>query len=122
MTGNEVYERAVLLLGLEERDAADYRGLALGCLNQMLADCLEEHNALCEASGGSGFAQAPVLCALTDEIPYREKLVSTCFPYRLAALLIAGEDRKEYSRLTQDYEERLQRCSPCCLTEVQVSV
>ncbi|MDO5548287.1 MAG: hypothetical protein Q4F79_07345 [Eubacteriales bacterium] len=119
MTGREVYQRAVALLGQEETDVGYYPALALVCLNQMLADCLGEQNALDQAFGKHSFVTAPELLELEDEVPYHERMVSECFPYRLAALLVAGEDRKEYNRLTQEYEERLAKYSPCCLIEMR---
>ena len=39
-----------------------------------------------------------------------------------AALLIAGENRREYSRLSQEYEQRIADFEPCRITEMQVSV
>lgn len=122
MTGREVYQRAVALLGQEERDVAYFQPLALACLNQMLADCLGEQNALCEVQRRHGFVTAPELLTLEDEIPYAERMVGECFPYGLAAMLIAGEDRREYNRLIQEYEERLNKYRPCCLTEMKVMV
>ena len=60
--------------------------------------------------------------AVSEVFGYDERMVSTCFPYRLAALLIAGENRREYSRLSQEYEQRIADFEPCRITEMQVSV
>ena len=122
MTGRDVYRRATALLGQEERDVEYYAPLALVCLHQMLADCLWQENALSQAAHRAGYAAAPELLTLEDEIPYDERMVSTCFPYRLGALLIAGENRREYSRLTQEYEARIADFEPCRITEMRVNV
>lgn len=122
MTGRDVYRRAAALLGQEERDAAYFEPIALSCLNQMLADCLWQENALCKAFHRAPYHAPPELLSLEDEVPYDERMVSTCFPYRLAALLIAGENRREYSRLSQEYEQRIANFEPCRITEMQVSV
>ena len=113
MTGTELYTRAIALLGLRESEVKYYEELALECLNQLLDDHLWEQNALCAAKGVDGLTTAPEMSALTQNIPYEENMVRECFPYGLAAMLVAEEDHEEYNRMNEEMERRIAYYSPC---------
>lgn len=120
MTGKELYRRAVALLGQESKDVTYYEDIALEAINQLLADYLWEHNAMCYALGQTAYYPvSPELLELEEEIPYNERLVRECFPYGLAALLVADEDREEYNRLMDALEERIVKYQPCCETQIR---
>lgn len=122
MTGNQLYEQAVVLLGLETEQVTYLQPLALSCINQMLNDRLYEQNALQRSHGGSAqhmLAAAPALEHMDEEIPYDEMFVRECFPYGLAALLVAEEDRTMFNWLMSEYERRAAYYAPCTLTDMQ---
>lgn len=119
MTGRQLYEQALILLGMEQENVPYLEEMAPGCINQMLSDRLYEHNALCRAQGTDGFSTAPELDSMDDDIPYDEMLVRECFPYGLAALLIAEDDRTMFNWLMSEYERRAAYYAPCTLTQIQ---
>ncbi|MDO5783822.1 MAG: hypothetical protein Q4P20_02025 [Eubacteriales bacterium] len=122
MTGKQLYEQAVVLLGMETEQVVYLEPLVLGCINQMLNDRLYEQNALQRAQGGDVqhmLATAPALESLEDEVPYEEMFVRECFPYGLAALLVAEDDRTMFNWLMSEYERRAAYYAPCTLTDMQ---
>lgn len=119
MTGRQVYEQALVLLGMERDDVPWQEHMALGCLRQMLADRLYEQTALCRVQGKTEYNTVPELDELDEEIPYEELFVRECFPYGLAALLVAEDDRTMFNWLMSEYERRAAYYAPCILTELQ---
>lgn len=122
MTGNQLYEQAVALLGLEMEQVTYLETLALSCINQMLNDRMYEQNALQRAQDRDTqhmLVTAPALESLDEEIPYEEMFVRECFPYGLAALLVAEDDRTMFNWLMSEYERRAAYYAPCTLTEMQ---
>lgn len=119
MTGRQLYQQAVILLGLEAGHVSHLEGSALGCINQMLSDRLYEQNALLYAHAQNPLLTAPLLDDLENEIPYDEMFVRECFPYGLAALLIAEEDRDMFNWLMSEYERRTAYYAPCPLTDIR---
>lgn len=122
MTGKQLYEQAVVLLGMETEQVVYLEPLVLGCINQMMNDRLYEQNALQRAQGGDAqhmLATAPMLESLEDEVPYEEMFVRECFPYGLAALLVAEDDRTMFNWLMSEYERRAAYYAPCTLTDMQ---
>ena len=89
MTGTECYTAALNLLGETLDTGAYYEQFALGALNQLLINSLREINALRTAQREEPFTVPPRLTTLEEEIPADNCLVSECFPYGLAALLVA---------------------------------
>lgn len=119
MTGEQLFQRAAALLGQELPDAAYLRTFALPCVNQLLWDTLHCQHALAVSRGQAPPQSAPVLIRFEDEIPYEEDLVSACFPYGLAALLAADDDREEYNRFSAEFERRLSGYCPCEFTALE---
>ncbi len=117
MTGKQIYDRAVALLGLGNEDVAYYEEFALHCLNQMLADTLWQENALRNAKGMPALTAVPKLSELNAELPYDAAMTDECFAYGLAALLTAEEDIDAYRRMQEAYETRRQYYMPCYETE-----
>lgn len=107
MTGRECFQAAMNLLGEREEGAAYYETFALGALNQLLANCLREINALRYAEGQEVLRVAPQLAALEDEIGAGEAMVRECFPYGLAALLVCDEDHEKFNWLGAEFAARL---------------
>lgn len=119
MTGRQLYEQALTLLGMEQDHAAYFEEMAMGCMNQLLCDRLYEHNALERAQGGETLLTAPELESLEDTIPYNEMLVRECFPYGLAALLTAEDDHTMFNWMKSEYETRAAYYAPCTLTQLR---
>lgn len=119
MTGRQLYDQAICLLGMEQENVTYLEEMAVGCINQMLSDRMYEHNALCRARGEEGVAFPPALVSLDDEIQYDDMLVCECFPYGLAALLVAEDDRTMFNWLMSEYERRAAYYAPCTLTQIR---
>ena len=98
---------AMNLLSEQEEGAAYYETFALGAINQLLANCLREINALRRADGQEELRTAPQLTALEDQIEAEEAMVRECFPYGLAALLICDEDHDKFNWLGAEFAARL---------------
>ena len=119
MTGEQLFQRAAALLGQELPDTAYLRTFALPCINQLLWDTLHCQQALERSRGMEATQRAPRLPQFEEEIPYEDGLVNTCFPYGLAALLVADDDREEYNRFSAEFEQRLRRYCPCEFTALE---
>ena len=107
MTGTECYHAALNLLSETPNTGVYYEQFALGALNQLLTNSLREINALREAQQEAPLTVPPRLNALEEEIPADDHLVSECFPYGLAALLVADDDKAKFNWAASEYAERL---------------
>ena len=112
MTGRECFLAAMNLLNEQEEGAAYYEQFAPGALNQLLANCLREVNALRSADGLDELRTAPRLAALEEELGVPETMARECFPYGLAALLICDEDHDKFNWLGAEFAARLDRHCP----------
>ncbi|MBS6546414.1 MAG: hypothetical protein KH319_03445 [Butyricicoccus pullicaecorum] len=112
MTGRECFLAAMNLLGEQEEGAAYYEQFACGALNQLLANCLREINALRQAAGQEALRVPPQIQALEDALEADEAMVRECFPYGLAALLICDDDREKFNWLGTEFAMRLDRHCP----------
>lgn len=123
MTGRQLYEQALVLLGLEAESVPHLEEQAPGCINQMLYDRNYEQNALLRAQGDeaalAGCIPAGKLDSLDDEVPYDERFVQECFPYGLAALLIAEDDRTMFNWLISEYQQHAAYYAPCTETVIR---
>ena len=123
MTGRQLYEQALVLLGLEAENVPHLEEMAPGCINQMLYDRNYEQNALLRAQGDeaalTGCVPAAGLDSLEEEIPYDERFVQECFPYGLAALLIAEDDRTMFNWLISEYQQHEAYYAPCTETIIR---
>lgn len=119
MTGKECFDAAINLLAEQEAGAGYYRQFALGALNQLLANCLREINALRQANGHEVRKIPARLGALEEEIEADEAMVRECFPYGLAALLICDEDHERFNWLGAEFAARLDRHCPAAQFAIQ---
>lgn len=119
MTGMECFKAALGLLNETLDTGAYYEQFALGALNQLLANSLREINALRTEQGETAFAAPPRLASLEEELPADEALAAECFPYGLAALLVADDDKAKFNWAASEYAERLLCHCPAQLTAVQ---
>ena len=120
MTGKQLYEQAAVLLGLDMEQAVYLEPFVCGCINQLLRDRMYEQNAVQRTRGiQQTLTAAPTVDSMEEELPYDEMLVCECFPYGLAALLVAEEDHTMFNWLMSEYERRAAYYAPCALTDMQ---
>ena len=119
MTGTECYHAALNLLGETPNTGVYYEQFALGALNQLLANSLREINAQRTAQHEPELTVPPRLTALDEELPADDCLAAECFPYGLAALLVADDDKAKFNWAASEYAERLLCHCPAQLTAVQ---
>ena len=68
------------------------------------------------------FDAPPRMTALTEEIPAGDWLTRECFPYGLAALLVADDDKAKFNWAATEYTDRLLRDCPAQFTGIQEMV
>ena len=119
MTGLECFRAALNLLSETPESGAYYEQFALGALNQLLVNSLREINAERRANNEDELLVPPRISALGDELPAAEWLVRECFPYGLAALLVADDDKAKFNWAANEYTDRLLLHCPAQFTAVQ---
>ncbi len=119
MTGIECYKAARNLLSETADSGSYYEQFALIALNQVIANSLREINAERAQANEALLDKPPVLTALEQEIPTSESLARECFPYGLAALLIADDDKAKFRWAATEYASRLLYHCPAQFTAVQ---
>ena len=119
MTGLECFRAALNLLSETPESGAYYEQFALGALNQLLVNSLREINAERRANNADELLVPPRISALGDELPAAEWLVRECFPYGLAALLVADDDKAKFNWAANEYTDRLLLHCPAQFTGIQ---
>ncbi len=119
MTGLECFRAALNLLSETPESGAYYEQFALGALNQLLVNSLREINAERRANNEDELLVPPRISALGDELPAAEWLVRECFPYGLAALLVADDDKAKFNWAANEYTDRLLLHCPAQFTGIQ---
>lgn len=122
MTGTECFRAALNLLSETPDSGTYYEQFALGALNQLLVNSLREINAERVFRAEQPFDAPPRMTALTEEIPAGDWLTRECFPYGLAALLVADDDKAKFNWATTEYTDRLLRHCPAQFTGIQEMV
>lgn len=119
MTGTECFRAALNILSETPDSGVYYEQFALGALNQLLANSLREMNAERASDGKDVLLVPPRMTALTEELPAGDWLARECFPYGLAALLVADDDKAKFNWAATEYSERLLNYCPAQFTAVQ---
>lgn len=119
MTGLECFRAALNLLSETPESGAYYEQFALGALNQLLVNSLREINAERRANNEDELLVPPRISTLGDELPAAEWLVRECFPYGLAALLVADDDKAKFNWAANEYTDRLLLHCPAQFTGIQ---
>lgn len=123
MTGTECFHAALNLLSETPNTGVYYEQFALRALNQLLANSLREINAERVFR-----AEQPLDGAAVHDHADRGDpggatgLARECFPYGLAALLVADDDKAKFNWAATEYAERLLRHCPAQFTAVQEMV
>ena len=88
MSGNQLFEISLQLLGLNESgDTDDLRSRALSLINIALAE-----SSILDCRISRSEHRVKSIQAMTDTLDVSEIVASTVLPYALARLLILGED------------------------------
>ncbi|MCB6365927.1 hypothetical protein LI291_07040 [Intestinibacillus massiliensis] len=119
MTGTECYRAALALLAETTDSAGYYETFALYGVNQLLANCFRENNALRERAGQEPFAKPPRIEALDAALPVDEAMAAECFPYGLAALLVCEDDKDKFNWCAAEFAARLARHCPAAFLPVE---
>ena len=119
MTGTECFRAALNIVSETPDSGVYYEQFALGALNQLLANSLREMNAERASDGKDVLLVPPRMTALTEELPAGDWLARECFPYGLAALLVADDDKAKFNWAATEYSERLLSHCPAQFTAVQ---
>lgn len=119
MTGTECYCAALALLAETTDSAGYYDKFALYGLNQLLANCFRENNALRAQAGQEPLTKPPRMDDIAGEIPADEAMAAECFPYGLAALLVCEDDKAKFNWCGAEFAERLSRHCPASLLPVE---
>ena len=122
MTGTECFRAALNLLSETPDSGACYEPFALGALNQLLVNSLREINAERVFCAEQPHAAPPRMDALDEDIPTGDWLARECFPYGLAALLVADDDKAKFNWAAAEYADRLLRHCPAQFTGIQEMV
>lgn len=122
MTGTECFRAALNLMSETPDSGAYYEQFALNALNQLIVNSLREINAERVFCAQEAFAAPPRLAALTDDIPAGDWLARECFPYGLAALLVADDDKEKFNWAANEYAVRLLQHCPAQLTAIREMV
>lgn len=112
MDGNELLKRAMALYAETDTSDEDARELALPYINMVLAECFEVNNHIRKSKGLDELEEIPELAALTESIPYEDKLVKLALPYGVASKLYfdEGDDNSRLSMFLQEYADRVNQC------------
>lgn len=105
MTGNDILERALDLCALHSGDVEselrgdlhDLKARAPALLNVLIAELTPLHERITRQRAG-----IRTLRSMTETVPLHTGICGSLLPFRLAALLIAEEDR-ELSDLLNEY-------------------
>ena len=122
MTGTECCRAAMTIMGAGADSSEYYAQFALGALNQLIANSLREINAERVFCAEQPHAAPPRMDALDEDIPTGDWLARECFPYGLAALLVADDDKAKFNWAAAEYADRLLRHCPAQFTGIQEMV
>jgi|GEM_PF-1242404 len=103
MTGSEILDLALPLMGASSDDKTDYEEAALPLLNLFIAENFEINNSILEANGDDVLTAIPVIASLSDEVVYADKL-AYAFPYGLAGFLNQEDDPALAAQMKNKYE------------------
>lgn len=109
MTGVDILNLSLALLGEPKETAEDYRDYSLAQLNVILAECFPVQNALLVSRGESPFLKLFQLDSLGGDVPYDDMLVVSCMSYGLAAKLVLEDSNEiaKFNYFTQMYVEAM---------------
>ncbi len=105
---SELFSRALALLNEDESRAKSFKKNVLPLVNQILAQTLSAENAIRDAAGEMRLDEAQKVSGFDEDICYNKNFAAECFPYALAALLCADDD-KPMSNAMGDEFERLKK-------------
>lgn len=119
MTGTQCYHAALALLAETVDSADDYERFLLPSLNQLLANCFRENNAVRGQNNQELLKVPPRMKTISEEIPTDEAMTAECFPYGLAALLVCEDDKAKFNWCAEEFATRLAKHCPAALLPIE---
>lgn len=111
MTGNEVFNIAISLMGETSATSVSYVEQALNVINAVLTDTFEINNMLRESIGLEPLEERLFLTNLSDEIEgYENELLYNLIPYGVGARLVIDDgEANKLGFLEQNYVDRFNK-------------
>ena len=106
MTGNDIFNTALALLGEPSSSQSDYDSeVVIRLLNTALVLAYRYNQQLREYRGREKMAEIPAISSLADGIDYEEEFVRNVLPYRLASdLAFADEETQKAEYYNQMFQ------------------
>ncbi len=106
MTGNDIYNTALALLGEPSSSQGDYdTEVVVRLLNTALVLSFSYNQQLREFRGREKMPEIPTVATLADEIDYEPEFVRNVLPYRLASdLAFADEETQKAEYYNQMFQ------------------
>lgn len=111
MTGQQIFEGALALLMVPERDSADYRNVAVTVINTVTAECFDVNNSVREARCLEPRKEPVFISSLSEEVSAQHYLVYKAFLYGVASKLVGDEDLQRAVYFHNLYVEGLADCT-----------
>ena len=110
MTGTQLLTKAIGLF--DATDTTPYLTTSIDAINGLLAENFDVNNNILVKIEEEPLTVIPEITALTETIPYEDRLVKYAFPYGLAEKLIVGErDTSLISYFHQKYIDAVNDCN-----------
>lgn len=92
MTAQSIFDNTLALLIVPERDAADYKSVAVPMINVVLSELFAVNNTVRIARGKPELSEIPTIASLSDEADIEPYVVYKAMLYGVASRLIADDD------------------------------
>lgn len=111
MTGNDIFNKAISLMGENSQTSISYQEQAVNVINAVLTDTFEINNILLETRGLEPLNERVFLSSLTDEIiGYEEEILYNLIPYGVGARLVIDDgEANKLGFLEQNYVDRFNK-------------
>lgn len=106
MTGNDIYNTALALLGEPSSSQSDYDNeVVIRLLNTALVLAYSYNQQLREYRGREPMKEIPTILTLADDIDYEPEFIRNVLPYRLASdLAFADEETQKAEYYNQMFQ------------------
>ena len=118
MTADDLYGAALALMAESRDRAKGYRDKLVPLVNLLLAGADPAEQALRRARGHPPLAALPRITTDGEELPYQVDLLTECFPYGLAGMLILDDDTGKANFFNAMFDTALAKYSPADFEEI----
>ena len=118
MTADDIYGAALALMAESRDKAKGYQDKVIPLTNLLLATAYPAEQALRRARGHPPLAALPKVETEGEELPYQVDLLTECFPYGLAGMLILDDDTGKANFFNAMFDTALAKYSPADFEEV----